>query len=65
MVIEGLEVIAEMLCGEDAVVGKLVGEFGVLAVLGRYREHVMIGVQARVYWGISNVAGSECYRAVL
>lgn len=56
---------AELMSADDGIVGVLVEKFAVMGLLGRFVEHVLVGVQMRVLWAVSNVAASECYGAVL
>ena len=58
VVVEGLEILAELMSIEDPIVYKLVHQFGVMKILNKYIDHIMVAVQTRVLWALSNVAGS-------
>lgn len=44
---------------------KIVQNFGILNLLGKYIDHIMASIQKRVLWGLSNIAGSQMYSALM
>ena len=43
---------------DDVIVYKMVHQFEILKILIKYVDHIMIVVQSRVLWAISNITGS-------
>lgn len=49
---------------DEEIIQKLVQNFGVLKILEKYLGHVMVAVQRKVLWALSNVIGSEQYKCI-
>lgn len=65
MVSTGLEIISELLSGDETIIFKLVAQYNVIALLQRYMDHIFVPLQLKAIWGISNVAASEQYHAIM
>jgi hypothetical protein len=49
----------------EVSVAKLVENYNIVEELAKFVEHVLIKVRIRTLWGLSNIAGSEMYRALI
>lgn len=58
MLFLGLDLLAELLAHDDVVVARLLNGYKIMNIFKKYLEHIMVGVQARVLWALSNIAGS-------
>lgn len=47
-----------MMSNSEVVVFKMVHNFGIIETLSKFMDHVLIPIQIRVLWGLSNIAGS-------
>ena len=50
---------------DEDVMEKIVQNFGILNLLGKYIDHIMASIQKRVLWGLSNIAGSQMYSVLM
>ena len=62
--IEGLNMIAQLLSSEDKTVSLMVRKSSTMSIIRRYCEHCLSDVRTLCFWAISNIAGSEEWAAV-